>query len=139
MKRERIPVNLTDGKTAWLTRLSPQAIIELSDSIWHAQRKRMIESFKDADIDSKDRISVLCDMDRERGLFSKLLTHAITMEGAQEIITKASESPYAENASNLLEQSGESPEEMVEIACALLGHKFDDDKEATPEKKRKKQ
>ena len=137
MKRERFPVNLTDGKTAWLTRLSPQAIIELSDSIWHAQRKRMIESFKDADIDSKDRISVLCDMDRERGLFSKLLTHAITMEGAQEIITKASESPYAENASNLLEQSGESPEKMVEIACALLGHKFDEE-EAIPEKKRKK-
>ena len=122
MKRKRIPVPLQDGKTAWLERLTPRMIIEVSDSLWNDRRQRMIDDFNAAEVASSDRVVALSSLDNERGLYSRLLHHAVTLDGAQEIIEKASTSKSAENAADIFDRCNVEPQELMNIACDLLGY-----------------
>lgn len=129
MKRKRIPVPLQDGKTAWLERLTPRMIIEVSDSLWHERRQRMLDDFNAAEVDSADRVSALSSLDSERGLYSHLLHYAVTLGGAQEILEKAATSKAAENANDLIDRCAMQPQEMMNIACDLLGYTVEDEPE----------
>lgn len=129
MKRKRIPIPLQDGKTAWLERLSPRMIIEMSDSLWHDRRQRMIDDFNAAEVASSDRIIALSALDSERGMYSELLRHACRLDGAQEILEKAATSKAAENASDLIDRCAMQPQEMMNVACDLLGYTVEDEPE----------
>jgi hypothetical protein len=132
MKRKRIPVALCEDETAWLSRLSPRQIGELSDEVWNRQRKSFISGMNEASIDSCDRVALLVTLDEDRGKFSKLLQHAVTVNGANEILEKACSSDNAENAENLLERTVETPTRLVVIACDLLGHELEEDDNDSP-------
>ena len=129
MKRKRIPIPLQDGKTAWLERLTPRMVIELSDTLWQDKRRRMIDDFNAADVCSSDRMIALSQLDSERGLYSKLLHHAVTVDGAVAIIEKAATSKSAENAGDLMNNCELETQELLNTACDLLG--FDSDEETS--------
>ena len=126
MKRKRIAVALSDGQTAWLERLSPRQIVELSDSVWDASRRRLIQNMIDAEIESGDRVAQIIALDKTRGMFSELLKHAGTVGGSQEIKTKASTSKYAENATDIIDNMNIESEDVIRVACDLLGHELEE-------------
>jgi|10_taG_2_1085330.scaffolds.fasta_scaffold01772_9 hypothetical protein len=136
MKRKRIPVPLQGGKTAWLDRLTPRMIIEISDDMWHDRRQRMIDNFNAAEISSSDRVAALASFDEERGKYSYILRHACTVNGAYDILKKASESKSAENATDLVNTCALDTQSAVVVACQLVG--YDDSDETESENSAKK-
>lgn len=132
MKQQRIEVPVSGG-SAWLDRLSPRQMIAIGDRLWSEQRKRLIQDLKDADVDSKERVSALRDLDSRRGLMSEVVHHAISLHGAMDIIEEASNGKNAENASGLPDNFDGTSEDAIKISLELIGAELD-----KPESKTKK-
>lgn len=113
-------------------------IIELSDSLWNERRQRMIDGFNAAEVASTDRVVALSSLDNERGKYSELLVHACRLDGAQEVLEKASTSKSAENASDIFDRCNVEPQELMNIACDLLGYDTTEPETKQEEKPTKK-
>lgn len=134
MKCERIEVPVTDG-VAWLDRLTPRQMIAIGDRLYSQKKSRLIESMKEAEIESAERMAMLAELENKRGLMSELINYAIKSDGAMEIISVASESPSAENASGLPDDFKGTSEEAMRIAIELIGASVNEE-ESKPSKKK---
>ena len=136
MNCERIEVTTTDG-TAWLDRLSPRQMITIGDRLYAQKKSRLIEAMKEAEIESAERMAMIAELENKRGLMSELISYAIKSDGAMEIISLASETPSAENASGLPENFKGTSEQAMRIAIDLIGASVNEEEEEKPSKKKK--
>ena len=131
MNCERIEVTTTDG-TAWLDRLTPRQMIAIGDRLYAQKKSRLIEAMKEAEIESAERMAMIAELENKRGLMSD----AIKSDGAMEIISLASETPSAENASGLPDNFKGTSEQAMRIAIDLIGASVNEE-EGKPSKKKK--
>ena len=127
MKRKRIPFPLKDGKNIWLERLTPRMLIDLSDTLWLQKRNQLIEDMNAAEVESSDKLVALETLDKKRGMYSELLYSSRTLDGCSAIIDIAASAAAADTDIDFINNCNLTPNEIMVVACDLLGYDVSDE------------
>jgi hypothetical protein len=104
-------------------------LIALMDDQFSREREDLIADLEAANASSEERLRVLSDHRRTKGMTGNLMRSAFSLDGAVRIIKWCCEPDMADNLTN------GTPEQIVRNALLLLGYEDVEQEESDAEKK----
>ena len=116
---QKIPVTVGE-ETILIPTLRVQQIIDLATLQHDRDRKQLLEDAEDAGLDSNEKMEMLQEHRKERGLSATIIRSAFSVDGAYKIIRSALDGEFPSELETI------DAKELTTIALGCLGVDFNE-------------